>query len=454
MTTSFSQLIDVYVTLSQQDGIDNPEPFFITLTKRFRWSSRLSALYLAADDSKGLSAVQAEQYSEDYAEEEEEDDHKYTDLKDDRSAPAHSSTEARNEVIEEETIGGQETVAITTTDKGPAHGEISAIDNDPVVPGEVLKEGEDNESEHGEIDTILRAEVDQPEFVEQDNIETEPKQDNIETEPTAAIAALAEDDSSDQIGGVENGDDESSGSSTVRGENDLPPSSQYSSSEDFDDDDGNWLMDEEDTVPERSPEHPLLAPVLDKPILPKSASDAVPEDQAAALADEEEWPEMNEPPQYDEWYPLDNYDQEDHSDIPNVAAQDWDQIGHEDVHQYEDVDDEVPELDVTNGQVVENEWTGFDEELDFDVGAQEQHVAEAVVLAPEVPVSSGTFRVPDDSAGEEDEDSITYDDDELDLSPQPKPDTIQGRSSSQSPLGKRSRDDDESDQESKRLKSR
>lgn len=462
MTTSFSQLVDVYVTLSRQDGVDHPEPFSIILSKKPRWNFRLSTLYLAAAESKGLSAVQADQYLEEYAE--ADDDYEENALEEyengpstgskfeaageDEDIPAQSSTESRFEDAAEKTTGesteAHDTAATTITDTEPA--PIETYPSEDRVADEASKEDNGNvpETEGEEIDTAAEAETNQSVVVEEDSLEVEPE---------AELEASAGGDSLDQIGGIENGDNESSGSSTVQGENDQPPSSQYSSWDDSDDDD-SWLMDDEDAVHEGSPEH--LPPVSGSEAtnFPDSFSDVNADDQAIALADDDEWPEVDGEAQPDETYPDDSYNQQGHYEDTEAIPQDWDQVIPEDPQTYDDVQhEEAPNIDETSEQIADPEWSTFDEELDFNVGAEERHAEEAAVSVPEHSTSSGTFRVPDDSAGEEDEDSITYDDDELDLPPQSKPETVQTRSSSQSPLGKRSRDDDDSDQESKRLKS-
>jgi hypothetical protein len=427
MTTSFSQLVDVYVTLSQQDGVEHPEPFFISLIKKSRWSSRLSALYVAADESKGLSAMQIEPYAEDYTG--AKDDYEDENSEEEDVTPAQSSTESRLEggMTEGQNSAVATTTTITTTtDTEPAEDEIHPLNDDSANADELTEEGKD---ENEENDMPAPAENDQFDFVEQDSIETVPE-------------ALAEDDSLDQIGGVENGDDESSGSSTVQGENDPPQSSQYSSSDDFDDDDDGWLMEDEDTVHDGTPEHQLHS-LLGEEALTKSASDINAEKEASALVDDGEWREVDEQTHQDESYP-DSYNDDGQFENPEAAAQNQDQVGNEDVQHDDDRGlEEVPHLDEASEQIAENEWATFDDELDFDLGGEEQHVDDATPPAPEHPASSGTFRVPDDSAEEEDEDSITYDDDELDLPAQPKPDAVQARSTSQSPLGKRSRDDGE-----------
>ncbi|KAE9992818.1 hypothetical protein EG327_007587 [Venturia inaequalis] len=465
MTTSFSQLVDVYVTLSRQDGIEHPEPFSIIMAKKPRWNSRLSFLYLAAAELKGLSSVQANQYSEEYAE--ADDDYEENGLEEfdngpstgskneaanedgDEVVPAQSRTESRFEDAAEETTGesteAQETATTTITDTEPAHNETSSSEDHPA--DEVLKEDNDtaHKTEAEEIDQTAEAETTQLEHVEQDRPEAVPE---------TQLAASAGDDSLNQIGGIENGDNESSGSSTVQEENGHPASSQYSSWDESEDDD-SLLMTDEDTVHEGSLDHLQTAPGPEKNDLPDSFSDVNAEDQATALADDGEWPEVDEEAQQDESYPEDSYAQDGYYQDPEAAPQEWDQVGHEGIQTYDDnpEDEQVPNADETSEQVADHEWATFDEDFDFDVAAEEQHPEEAAVPAPEHFTSSGTFRVPDDSAGEDDEDSITYDDDELDLPPHPKPETVQTRSSGQSPLGKRIRDDDDSDQESKRLKS-
>ncbi|TID17885.1 conserved glutamic acid-rich protein [Venturia nashicola] len=464
MTTSFSQLVDVYVTLSRQDGIDHPEPFSIIMAKKPRWSSRLSTLYLAAAESKGLSAVQTDQSLEEYAEVDDEYEENCleaengpstdftvgtVDEDDDKFVPAQSSTESRFEDGTEETTGesaeAQETATTTITDTEPAHNETCSSEGGPA--DEVSKEDNNNnvhETEAEAIDTTEHRDTNQLELVGQDCSKTV-------SAPELAASASAGDDSLDQIGGIETGDNISSGSSTVQGETNQP-SSQYSLWDDSDDDD-RWLTIDEDAVHEGSPDQLPTASGLDDTHFPDSFSDANAEDQATALADDGEWPEGDDEAQ-PEPYPEDAYTQDSYYEDPEAAPQEWDQIGHEETQTYDDANhDEVPHADETSEQVADREWATFDEDLDFDVGVEQQHADEATVSVPGHSTSSGTFRVPDDSAGEEDEDSITYDDEELDVHPHSKSENVQTQSSSQSPLGKRSRDDDDSDQDSKRLKS-
>ncbi|KAF2085555.1 hypothetical protein K490DRAFT_67709 [Saccharata proteae CBS 121410] len=54
-STSFAQILDVYVQLYHLDGVQNPAPLYVTLTTKTRFSSRLQALLGAAADCQGLS---------------------------------------------------------------------------------------------------------------------------------------------------------------------------------------------------------------------------------------------------------------------------------------------------------------------------------------------------------------------------------------------------------------
>ncbi|QDS77695.1 hypothetical protein FKW77_003787 [Venturia effusa] len=424
LTTSFSQVVDVYVTLSQQDGVDRPEPFSIILAKKPRWNSRLTVLYQAAAESKGLSAVQADQYLDDHAEAdddyEEDDSNGYEKgptqagtnlevetIEENEGAPAQSSTESRFEDAAEETIGesaeAQDTTATTITDTEPAKNET--YHSEDRSDEETAREDNDNvpENQAEGNDTAAQADNNTLELVEQDIREPEPV---VEFEASAGV------DSLDQLG---------------------------------------------DLVHEGSPENFPPAAGVEEPNFLDPFSDVNAGDQAVTLGDDGEWPEIDDEAHADAFYQHEPLNQEGYYEDPEAVSQDWNQVHHEDTQFFADVErEEIPVMDETVEQISDREWAAFDQELSLEVGAEEHHVEEVTVSLPEQSTSSGTFRVPDDSAGEEDEDSITYDDDDDDDSEQPreaKRETLQTGSSSQSPLGKRIRDNDDSDQESKRLRS-
>lgn len=67
-STSFAEVLDVYVKLQKNDGVENVPPLYITLTARPTFTGRLASIVRAASDGKGLSKVptpQPEEYQDD-----------------------------------------------------------------------------------------------------------------------------------------------------------------------------------------------------------------------------------------------------------------------------------------------------------------------------------------------------------------------------------------------------
>ncbi|KAH0547840.1 hypothetical protein FGG08_000098 [Glutinoglossum americanum] len=56
-TTTLSQIVGLYVRLSLQDGVDEPDPLYMTLTTKVRFSKRLNDISSAAAEGKGISQV-------------------------------------------------------------------------------------------------------------------------------------------------------------------------------------------------------------------------------------------------------------------------------------------------------------------------------------------------------------------------------------------------------------
>lgn len=56
-STTLSELVDLYVRLQQNDGLENPPPLYMDLTSRTRFSRRLDILRSASTDGKGLSQL-------------------------------------------------------------------------------------------------------------------------------------------------------------------------------------------------------------------------------------------------------------------------------------------------------------------------------------------------------------------------------------------------------------
>ncbi|KAI9701033.1 MAG: hypothetical protein M1836_001701 [Candelina mexicana] len=67
-TISLSQILDIHVQLLQQDGVDNPDPLYMSLTTKMRFAKRFSDLTTAVAEGKGMSQIQVwdDQGEQDY----------------------------------------------------------------------------------------------------------------------------------------------------------------------------------------------------------------------------------------------------------------------------------------------------------------------------------------------------------------------------------------------------
>jgi hypothetical protein len=63
-STSFSELLDIYLQLHKLDGNDNPPPFRVSLTTKTRFSNRLASITQAISEGKGFSQLSFLQYYE------------------------------------------------------------------------------------------------------------------------------------------------------------------------------------------------------------------------------------------------------------------------------------------------------------------------------------------------------------------------------------------------------
>ncbi|KAH0286287.1 hypothetical protein M436DRAFT_58206 [Aureobasidium namibiae CBS 147.97] len=61
-STSFSELLDIYLQLHKLDGNDNPPPFRVSLTTKIRFSNRLASITEAISEGKGFSQLPFLQY--------------------------------------------------------------------------------------------------------------------------------------------------------------------------------------------------------------------------------------------------------------------------------------------------------------------------------------------------------------------------------------------------------
>jgi hypothetical protein len=63
-STSFSELLDIYLQLHKLDGNDSPPPFRVSLTTKTRFSNRLASITQAISEGKGFSQLSFLQYYE------------------------------------------------------------------------------------------------------------------------------------------------------------------------------------------------------------------------------------------------------------------------------------------------------------------------------------------------------------------------------------------------------
>ncbi|KAI9783372.1 MAG: hypothetical protein M1839_003907 [Geoglossum umbratile] len=56
-TTTLSQIVDLHVQLSHQDGIDEPDPLYVALTTKVRFSKRFNDIASAAAEGQGISQL-------------------------------------------------------------------------------------------------------------------------------------------------------------------------------------------------------------------------------------------------------------------------------------------------------------------------------------------------------------------------------------------------------------
>lgn len=57
LSMTLSELLKLYLQLSRQDGVDTPEPFFLTLTTKAGFGKKLKELSAAAEAGKGISQL-------------------------------------------------------------------------------------------------------------------------------------------------------------------------------------------------------------------------------------------------------------------------------------------------------------------------------------------------------------------------------------------------------------
>ncbi|KAI9721708.1 MAG: hypothetical protein M1812_002042 [Candelaria pacifica] len=146
-TVSLSQILDIHVQLLQQDGVESPDPLYMTLSTKERFSKRYDELAIAAAEGRGMSQVRTWviQGEEDYGPDEQplddDGDGELDEAADDRDL-AHEDTtdEAIEDPIEHSRVNGDE---LHSDEIAP-----STLANEPKVSNsmEANKETEDKQA--------------------------------------------------------------------------------------------------------------------------------------------------------------------------------------------------------------------------------------------------------------------------------------------------------------------
>uniref|UniRef100_A0A093XFG6 Dynein heavy chain-like protein n=2 Tax=Talaromyces marneffei PM1 TaxID=1077442 RepID=A0A093XFG6_TALMA len=197
---TLSQIVDTYLHLCRNSGIEQPEPLYLTLNTRAHLSSELTALLDAAKEGKGISDIQTweEEYEHDETEDASEqhgDEHDYhaeeeiqkERLDNELAESRHHEDEIREDAehdIQDRTVGAQELdqAGVEATDLQQYHNEE--------VDGELHTA---NDKSHTLAET-------QADLETLDNVEENEDLHISNQEPTAETGYQQQDDSSTNIG--------------------------------------------------------------------------------------------------------------------------------------------------------------------------------------------------------------------------------------------------------------
>ena len=396
----------MYVTLSHNDGTEDVPPFTMDLYAKDRLSSRLTQLFQAASEKTGLSYL-----FHDDSEQGVEQGGEYQ--------PGEGYYEGR----EEQGQGTFETLPVDEPVLKEGVDEEATSASRPEVVANEQKEEETavvEETQH-QFDDALHEDdsYQQHDFYEEggtDHTREEPEQDYGQNEEAE------EDVYPDFVGRTEEGGGGSSGSSTVQGETQPEPSRGYPPP----DDDDEWLIDyseEENNFdalenadrPEQRAEY--------------GEEEIVEETQVYDTADTAA--EQTNKGEYDagEEQPAESYDENSFPEA-DTFNQEFDPNAdhYEEVEVQEEYEDDQEQIDQTDGQ---NDW-------DYD-DAQYAQVDAATTQES----GTGTFQVPSSTEDNEDEDEITFNDDEFTVNDEHTQDAAVQDHTTDSPLGKRGRDEED-----------
>lgn len=145
-STSFSELLDLYVQLQTNDGVENVAPLYISFGIKARFTNRMTLLANAASEGKGLSqipAVQGIMYDDDIAfceeyENRDEDDAEFNDEESQENVGLDDSSQDEGDVAEYHTgIEGLEEAHVDEDDHGAVEGSTQVTEHilpEPIEP--------------------------------------------------------------------------------------------------------------------------------------------------------------------------------------------------------------------------------------------------------------------------------------------------------------------------------
>ncbi|KAK8190094.1 uncharacterized protein BKA78DRAFT_353558 [Phyllosticta capitalensis] len=226
---SFSQVLDAYVQLQRNDGIESPGPLYVALNTRTKFSARLESIVKAVADGKGMSQLTFPEYTAEEPYSDSPDHHEQQPgSHPEETEQAHRNDDAANASAHSPASGRQDEVPDGSVDQGqvatPGPSAESAGVDSEASSADVKPEGDfgtaslDYQYQSYETGEGHYAEEELPEYESEDEKPTQVVADSevVATEDSSA-APLNEHGAFED---THKGDDgESHGSSTVRGDN-------------------------------------------------------------------------------------------------------------------------------------------------------------------------------------------------------------------------------------------
>ncbi|KAJ9664108.1 hypothetical protein H2201_005348 [Coniosporium apollinis] len=478
---SFSQILDVYVQLQKHDGVQEPDPLYITLTTKTRFTTRLGALLQAATEGRGLLSLDIPHdanYQDPYLDVDSsaDNDEDQPDQQEDQTYEHHPVDP------EPDPDHGKQATHDPKTDAALAPqttGEQAEPERSDVAPpATIVAEPRSDQRSHEASTHTERESIQHP------TDGAEPSQN-----PAADVADGQDDDLIDYADGEDAEDGasgESAGSSTLRGDGSPKAGGQYTLNDDFDD----TLTNDADGVATGTHDspHPTSHPAVGEPQIGDEATVTTETHEEHEVGDVDEatfqdWHDDHAAPGDDATYQDDFEAYDDGTELEQEAAVDAveadietlvneqgatdNEISHSEAvdtlaaNGHEDVRPELSGNPALEAQqyVHEHLVTGDEpnplDEFDFATGEDPDYFIfddfpeDGPLADPEIDVSASAEKdepivpVPAKDNGY-DSDAIDYDDedDELPTPVEPVARNTSDRSKG-SPLGKRSREDEE-----------